>query len=212
MSKLRLKNIIKFNTFDFFYKVLLQKKRKWKPLIFVMKKQNRLTKYKKYKMFDQFKFKIKFFSNNHNTRKKLYRKMFLFYKKLNYFYAGNRKLKYLIKKLKQVLDFFECRLDYVIFKLKFCLTLKSACNFIKNGYILVNENLLKLKTYHIKSGDFIQVDINKDLFQYSIVKSNKWALIIQNLILNYKTREFYFLGKKNKKHIHFLPIHLNLLE
>lgn len=212
MFKLTLRKIVKYNSYDFFYKVLKQKKQKWKSFIILIKKQFKLSKYKRYRLIDQYKIKIKFFSNSENTRRKIYRKRFLYYKKLNYFYSGNNKLKYLLRKNKQVIEFFENRLDFIIFKLKFCLTLKSACNLIKNGYIIVNEKILKLQTYYIQSGDFIQFNLNKNLYQYNLVKSNKWSLIIQNMIINYKTKEVFFLGKKNQKYLHFLPTYLNLLD
>lgn len=210
--KLALRKIVKFNSYDSFYKIVKQKKQKWQPIILLTENQFKSSKFKKYRLIDQHKIVINTFSNKLNSYKKKYKENFLFYKKINFFFSGNKKLKYLLKGSKQVTEFFENRLDFIIFKIKFCLSIKSACSYIQSGFVLVNKKKLNLKTYVIQSGDHVKLNLKSNDYRYNLVKSNKWSLLTQNVAINYKTKEFIFLTNKTNSYLNYFPIHLKLFE
>jgi len=210
--KIKLRKIVKFNNYDIFYKILKQKKQKWQSIILLTENQFKASKFKKYKLIDQHKIIINTFSNKLNSYKKKYKENFLFYKKLNLFFSGNKKFKYLLKQNKQITEFFENRLDFIMFKIKFCLSIKSACSYIQRGFVSVNQKKLELKTYVIQSGDYIKLNLDSNQYKSNLVKSNKWSLLIQNVVVNYKTQEFIFLGNKTKNYLNYFPIYLKLYE
>jgi small subunit ribosomal protein S4 len=90
------------------------------------------------------------------------------YKRLNLLYGGLTKklvktsikktLRANYKKINSVfLKLFESRLDVVLHRARFSQSVKEARQLILHGKIFVNDKLIKIKSYKLKTGDLINV-------------------------------------------------------
>jgi ribosomal protein S4 len=160
-------------------KLLNFKKKKWKKLIRHYK--NRLKKYRKFKPKDQNRYFVTKYPNKGTAYKKLYRDTLYENKKFGLFYGGLNK-KILKKRTKTILtktknytnlnmllmENFENRLDVILYQSKFSPTVKTARQLIIHGKVLVNNKIVKNKSYILKTGDLVKID-PKD---YRIIKRN----------------------------------------
>lgn len=191
------------------------KKKKWVKLQHYLRKQLRF--FKRYKIKDQYTLKSTKYASKGNSFQRNYKKILIERKTFNLFYGGLKK-KYFKKKLKiilnnkklysldfqtfqhQTIQFFESRLDTVIYRAKFSLSIKSARQLIRHGHILVNGLTVKTNSYILKTDDIIEVALNKKsriLIKKSIDRSNFWPLPPKHLIVNYKTCQIIFIYTKN---------------
>jgi small subunit ribosomal protein S4 len=58
------------------------------------------------------------------------------------------------------LKIFEKRLDVVLYRAKFSPNIKNARQLIFHGIILVNYKTVKIKSFKLKSGDLIKINLN----------------------------------------------------
>lgn len=191
-------------------KLLKFRKKKWKS--FLKFYGNKLKNFKKFKPIDH----SKYFVTKYGTRGASYNKRFKDTlhagKRLRLFY-GNLLKKYLKKKIKMILNkkrfnsqnlvgleltflqFFESRLDTVLYRAKFAPTIRSAQQLILHGKVYVNKVQIKSKAYILKDGDIINLDLKcLNLFENHITSSLKWPIPPKHLIINYKTLQILFLG------------------
>ena len=111
------------------------------------------------------------FASRGNSFRKKFKKNLIEKKIFNYFYGGLTR-KYLKKhmtfihniktkkdsNMKQIcLEFFESRLDAVLYRAKFCSNTKNARQLISHQNILVNGKIQNNKFYILKPGDVIKV-------------------------------------------------------
>ena len=206
----------------FNFKVLQFKKKKWENFLYFLKSQFKNSKYSKYRVIDQDKFVInKKDRLELNYKNSYFKKVFIFSKIFNLFFGGFSKNYYgklkkklrnknIIKNLKKnIMIILESRLDNVLFKSKFCSTIRSARHYISYGYVNVNNKIIKNKSFILKSGDLISLDkVVFNDYKKSLVNILTWPLTPNYLIVNYKTMEIVFLGNFIRK-INFV-LHLKL--
>ena len=118
------------------------------------------------------------------------------------------------------LQFFESRLDSVLYRSKFCFSIKNAKHLISHKHITVNNKIEKNRSYILKAGDvvsvrssssfFIKSNLRKIIQEYIKTKKNisflgikkltfltnlfslLWPIPPKYLIINYKTLEIIF--------------------
>lgn len=184
------------------HKILKFKKRKWNMFIKHWKRLLNSRK-KKFKMHDlngyhlprYFKFKKKY---SYHLQSK---------KKFNLFY-GSLLQKYLKKQIKNItkkklniqnhivnynkktlflLNIFESRLDTILYRSHFTLSIRTAKQLISHGHISVNNIVIKNSSYTLKKGDLIKVNTHLHSFiDENFGNSNLWPIPPKYLQINYK--------------------------
>ena len=186
-------------------KLLKFKKQKWNKLIFYLKKK--LKWYNKFKPQDQTQYLVTRFPNRWDSYKKgSFRTTLKAYKKFNLFYGGFSK-KHMKKFILQTynktfkdensnitfLKIFESRLDTVLYRAKFTISIKAARQLIVHGKVFVNGIKIQSPLYKLKPGDHISIDYKiSSLIEKGIARSNTWPITPKHLIVNYKTLQIIF--------------------
>lgn len=186
-------------------KVLNFKKKKWESFLrFYLKK---LKYYKKFKPMDHSKYFVTKYGTRGVSYTKRFRDTLQAGKKLRVFY-GHLLKKYFKNKIKLTLNkkkhslqpenaflnFFESKLDTVLYRAKFAPTIRSARQLILHGKVSVNKTQTKNKAYNLKKGDVINLELScLNLYESSIIKSVKWPLPPKHLLINYRTLEILII-------------------
>ena len=165
------------------------------------------TKYKKYKFIDQSNNLISMFSNKWFNYKNKSRHLFQIMKLLNY--LGYTQISSKLHQYK-IISGCEQRLDVILMRSKFCLTLESARNWISNGSLRINNKQIISHTYRLKPGDLIQFNCEFNQYELILAHINKWPIPLKNLIINYKTKQILVFNLKFHSLLKYFPIHLNL--
>jgi ribosomal protein S4 len=192
------------------FKILKLKKKKWENFLYYFKTQFSKTRYKKYRIIDQTKLLINRKNKFESNYNKSFKKRFISFKIFNIFFGKLKKTYYknLKDKTKNVLKTqklknmklfiikkLESRLDYVLYKAKFCLTIRSARQYIAHGHINVNKIPIKNSSFILKSGDLVSLNsVLSKKYKKNLTSSLNWPLYPNYLIINYKTMEILFLG------------------
>lgn len=206
-------------------KLLKFKRLKWKQ--FIKQYRKKLRRYKKFKPFDQTRYLVSKFPNRGTSYKKRFRNSLNASKKFRLLYGGltrkflKKQIKYLLKKnitkknLKNwnllFIKQFENRLDNILYKSKFSISLRNAKQLIVHGKVFINNSPMKIASYIVKQGDLISIDPK----YYFLVEKNLknvqiWSIPPKHLTINFKTLEIV-VG--NMDHINSavnFPYHLNL--
>jgi ribosomal protein S4 len=164
-------------------KVFQFKKKKW--MKFVESYIQKLKKYRKFKPKDQVRYLVSRYPNRGSSYKTRCKNNLRTLKRFKLFHGGLSKSK--IKSLAKIalknkcnfsslfLKFFEFRLDTVLFRSKFAFSVRNARQLILHGKILVNNRVIKTKSYVLKPGDIITIlFINFKLIKTNIKRSVKW--------------------------------------
>ena len=188
-------------------KIFKFKTQKWVKLLIYLKRQTRF--FKRGRSRDHSKFKLSRFASFGNSMKKKFKNTMQAGKKFNLFYGGLSR-KYIKKKIlltlkkktktcpfaspeKNILKYFESRLDTVLYRAHFSKSIKSAQQLISHGHINVNNNLVKKKTYLLKKGDLIQINTkSRKLIKKNLHTTNFWPIPPNYLNINYKTLQIIF--------------------
>lgn len=186
-------------------KLLKFKKQKWNGLLFHLKKK--MKWYNRYKPQDQTQYLVTRFPNKWDSYKKGYfRHILKAYKKFNLFYGGFSK-KHIKKFILQTynkttknkilnlvfLKIFESRLDTVLYRSKFTISIKSSRQLIVHGKIFVNGIKIQSPLHILKSGDLISIDYSiSSRIEKGIARSNKWPITPKHLTVNYKSLQIIF--------------------
>ena len=112
-------------------------------------------------------------------------------------------MKKIIKKTKKqnnigFLNEFEKRIDVILFRSKFCISIRNSRQLISHGKILVNGKITKNKSYRLKAGDTLSVNpkiymaIEKNIAYHFILNGTIWPIPPSYLTINYKTMEVIF--------------------
>jgi ribosomal protein S4 len=204
------------------------KKQKWQR--FKKYSENQLGFYKRFKIKDQFQLLASKFASRGNSFQKKFRNN-LYQRKLFSLFYGGLKRKYLKKSILRAINiknyansyladfrynalkFFESRLDTVLYRTSFSLSIKEASQLILHGHVLVNGKLVKSKSYKLKTNDLIEIAHNsksRALVKTSLDKSNFWPVPPKHLLVNYQTLQILFVYSEN---LNLMPIfnhYLNL--
>lgn len=186
-------------------KLLKFKRQKWKK--FQQYLRNQLRIFKRFKIKDQFQLSVSKFASKGNSFQRKFRENLYEQKVFNLFY-GKLKRNYLKKRIlialkvkpttdyrHRLLKLLESRLDIVLYRANFSLTIASARQYILHGYIFVNGISVKTKSYMLKENDLIEIhhDLKKRrLIRENLAKSNFWPIPPKHLIINYRTLQILF--------------------
>ena len=206
--------MVKKNIYKPFYKQFLRLKKNIqnRPKLFKFKRQkwkkfqqyskNQLKFYKRFKIKDQFQLSVSRFASRGNSFQKKFRDNLYERKAFSLFY-GKLKKKYLKRHIlasfnsqHAVLKFFESRLDTVLYRANFSLTIESARQLILHGHIFVNGIPVRIKSYILKENDLISVGNNikaRNLIKKSLDRSNFWPIPPKHLAINYRTLQILFI-------------------
>lgn len=203
-------------------KILKFKKQKWVKFAGFYKRK--LKWYKKFKPFNQNQYVVSKYPNRYSSYKKRYKNTLISYKTLNLFYGGLSKnlLKNKVssvknKKIKnqnlnpKFLEIFEKRLDVILYRAKFCHSLRNAHQLISHKKILVNNKITKSKSQILNIGDIISIN-PKDikLIKSNIRQSEMWPIPPKHLLINYNSMQIIFLNIKHTNLSTMFLFHLNL--
>jgi ribosomal protein S4 len=141
------------------------KKQKWKKFNEYLKKRFWVRR-KPLSIYDYHVFK---FISLGNSFKKKFRNDLRSRKRFNLFYGIRKNIgvKRIVKGIFDnnrkrfdllLLEVFESRLDSVLYRSHFCHSIRNAQQFISHGCVLVNNKVVKKKSYILKQGDLVQVD------------------------------------------------------
>ena len=186
------------------------KKKKWEQFINLLKKKIKF--YQRLKPHTFYSHKTSKFASPGNSFKRKFRNDLLAKKTFNYMYGGLLK-KYLKKRMSEIyqaknqkdhsrlfIEFFESRLDAVLYRSRFSSSIKNARQLITHKHIKVNNKIEKNKSYILKQGDLISVNlksrniIKKNFKKQFIEKPDLilWPLPPSYLNINYNTLEIVF--------------------
>ena len=209
-------------------KLLKFKKQKWQR--FQQYSKNQLKFYKRFKIKDQFQLSVSKFASRGNSFQKKFRNTLYERKIFSLFYGGLKKkylkthilksinIKYdvhsdLVDFRRNTLKFFESRLDTVLYRANFSLSIKEASQLILHGHVLVNGVLIKTKSYILKTNDLIEIASNlksRALVKKSLDRSNFWPIPPKHLLVNYKTLQILFAYSQGSNLMPVFNHYLNL--
>ena len=187
-------------------KILKFKKQKWVNFVKFFKNESINSKFKKYKIIDQYVLLIdKKNLLELNYKNKFCKKLFIFSKIFNLFFGSfSKKYIYILKnKIKKsfklvkkfIFQLLDSRLDLILYKSKLVTTVKAARQLIFHGHVFVNGFIIKTSSFFLKSGDLIKLPlVFIEKLQLNLVMSSTWPLIPNYLIINYKIFQILFLS------------------
>lgn len=206
-------------------KLLKFKRVKWQKFLFHYRKK--LRRYKKFRPYDQTQYLVSKFPNRWTSYKKRFRNSLNASKKFRLLYGGlpkkhiKKQIRFLLKKniikknsknynllfLKQ----FENRLDNILYKSKFSISLRNAKQLIVHGKVLVNNEFMRIPSYLVKQGDLISIT-PQDYFliERNIQSANFWTIPPRHLTINYKTLEIVIGNNNHLNSAVNFPFYLNL--
>ena len=204
------------------------KKQKWQR--FQKYSKNQLGFYKRFKVKDQFQLLASKFASRGNSFQRKFRNNLHQRKLLSLFYGGLSK-KYLKKSILRALNiknyqnsssadfrhnalkFFESRLDTVLYRASFSLSIKEASQLILHGHVLVNGKIVKTKSYILQTNDLIEIapkSKSRLFVKKSLDKSNFWPVPPKHLLVNYRTLQIIFVYSEDSNLIPVFNHYLNL--
>jgi ribosomal protein S4 len=216
------KSVNKYKTVKRWNFIKNSNKKKWEE--FLKKQIRSKTFFNRYKPYTNYAYRAIKFASQGNSFKKKFKNNLLEKTTFSYLYGGLPK-KYLKTQMKHIYrskkaenpknicaEFFESRLDSVIYRAQFCKSVRSARQLIAHKHVKVNGIVEKNKDYTLKKGDLVTFDIK----QIKLIKKNlqekfqdcpdfiMWPLPPTYLHLNYKTLEI-LMG--NIKNFNFSSLH-----
>lgn len=206
-------------------KILKFKRAKWKK--FIAYYQKKLKRYKKFRPYDQTQYLVSKFPNRGTSYKKLFRNSLNASKKFRLLYGGlpksliKKQIKFLLKNNKKrkslknwnllFLQQFENRLDTILYKSKFSLSLRNAKQLILHGKVLVNNKFMRIPSYVVKQGDLINIEpLSYFLVEQNLHRVNFWTIPPKHLTINYKTLEIIVGNTNHLNSAVNFPFYLNL--
>lgn len=208
-------------------KIFNFKKKKWKTFLGSLKRANKF--YTRFKPYTHYNHSASKFASQGNSYKKKFRNNLIAKKVFNYFYGGLMK-KYLKTEMARIykskefrdpmltcIEFFESRLDSVLYRSGFCYSIKNARQLIAHKHIRVNDRIERNKSYILKQGDLIRIDsksvalIRDNLKKQLNNKSDRiWPIPPNYLTINYNTLEIIFGDIKNYNFSISFPFRLDV--
>lgn len=88
---------------------------------------------------------------------------------------------------------FESRIDVVLYRAKFTLSIRNAQQLIFHGKIFVNKKCITIKSYLLKPGDLVTINFRCfKLIELNIYRTDIWPIPPKHLNVNYKTMQILF--------------------
>lgn len=183
-------------------KVLRFEKKKW--IKFVESYTQKLKRYRKFKPKDQVRYIVSRYSSKGSSYKARTKNNLRALKKFKLFYGGmprshlksltRSRFRNTCKKVRSFFwEFFERRLDTVLYRSKFATSMRHARQLILHGKIVVNHKLVKTKSYFLNPGDLITISVfDFNTIQTNIKQSFKWPVPPKYLVINYRTLQIVF--------------------
>ena len=182
------------------HKLLGFKKKKWMNIIFHYNRQ--LKKYNKFKPIDQTRLKVSLIPIKRFSLKFHYKNVLTASKSLRNFYGNLTKQKEMaaLKKTRKkdlkynviYIKFYEKRLDTILYRAKFCHSIRSAKQVIKHGNVFVNKVQIVSPAYQVPESSIISIsNQNFKVIELNLKKSLSWPIPPKTLVINYKTLEIY---------------------
>lgn len=196
------------------FKISKFKNKKWAKVLLNLKRQLIKNKFYQFKIIDHNKLLLNLHSNKFNAYNYSYKIYVTCLKNFSAFYINSlpkKLLKLNNKNSKQTLNLLERRIDVVLIRSKLCPTLRTAKKVLINGYIFINEKNIKIKSYILNSGNFIKFKIYLFNYKKYLIDIFKWFIPLNNLIINYGTKELIFFKILNTiNFVLFFPHYLHL--
>lgn len=191
------------------------KKEKWVKFLDFLKKANK--SYRKFKPYKVHSYKTSKFASQGNSFKKKFRNDLITKKIFSYMHGGLLK-KYLKDRITRIynsnksrhpmkvsIEFFESRLDSVLYRSKFCYSIKNARQLIAHKHVKVNNRIERNKSYILKQGDLIEISSKSiEIVKVNLNRQFKerpdgimWPMAPSYLTINYKTLGIIFGDIKN---------------
>ena len=200
-------------------KVCKFKKKKWRG--FVHYSNKKFKWYREYKLSNQNFYTVTGERNTYDTHKKVFKSTLQSYKCVKLFYSLKNKKSFKKKlnslrkssmknKVKNTLLKFENRLDVVLYRSKFCYSIKQSQQLILHKKVCVNNVTITNRNFILNTGD--KISINKKFYElivFNILNLNFWPLPPRYLIINYKNLEIIVGDTKNDCLSSLFTFHLN---
>ena len=91
------------------------------------------------------------------------------------------------------LKLLESRLDTVLYRSFFTLSMRNSRQLITHGHVVVNKKVIKSNSFILKKGDLIEINSNYHrLINNNIKRSFLWPLPPKYLIINFRTFQIFF--------------------
>jgi ribosomal protein S4 len=214
------KFVQKVITLQHFSEIAKARTEKWKNFLELLVKSVKF--FKKYRPYTFHHHSVSNFASSGNSFKKQFKKDLFTKKIFNYFY-GNLHRKPLKKTMDQIYnskqiknsyrnlctEYFESRLDAVLKRTYFCLSIKEAKQTIMHKHVLINNKVETNHSYILKQGDLIQINSQSRQFIKARLQIhlNKlfdnnciiWPMLPSYLNINFRTLEIIFGDIKNFK-------------
>ena len=119
----------------------------------------------------------------------------------------------LINHRRLTLKYFESRLDTVLYRSNFSLSIQEASQLILHGHVLVNGKVVKTKSYILRTNDLLEIAHNEKsraLVKKSIDRSNFWPIPPKHLLVNYRTLQVLFVYQSDSNLMPVFNHYLNL--
>ena len=201
-------------------KLLKFRKKKWAK--FVSFYNNKLKRYRKFKLQNQNIHVVSKRPDRYNAYTNRYKRKLKATNQLRLF-AGNMRKRSLFRvasvcqgnrysNLNQLfLEILERRLDLILFRSKFCYSIRNAQQLIAHGKISVNQKVIRTSSYLVKNGDIIAVNLKSaSIIESNIQKSSIWPLPPKHLTINYKTMQIIVGDMVNTNTSVLFSFNLNL--
>lgn len=112
-------------------------------------------------------------------------------------------------------NFFEKRLDTILYRSHFAHSMRHAKQLISHNHIKINGKIVNTNSYQVKNGDLIDLAKKKTIvlnIQSKISESNNtWPIPAKHLQINYRTYQIILTeGLNIDPLIQLFPFHLNL--
>lgn len=203
------------------------KRQKWAR--FQQYSKNQLKFYRRFKIKDQFQLSVSKFASRGNSFQKKFRNNLYERKAFSLFY-GKLKKKYLKRHILQAvcsknsssnfidfrykaLKFFESRLDTVLYRANFSLSIKGAAQKILHGHVLVNGVPVRTRSYILKTNDLIEIahtEKSRMLVKKNLDRSNFWPIPPKHLLINYYTLQILFVYSNSSNLMPIFNHYLNI--
>ena len=184
------------------------KKLKWSKFLENSRKISKINKHNcYYKFFDQDSFFVPKFTVYFNKK---FKNNLINKQRLNLYYGKipkNNMKRYvksstknfnlssvILNNKKFLLNNLEMRLDTLLFRSNFTISIRNSRQLISHNHILVNGRIVKRKNFRLSKGDNITVSKKgHNLVRKAIISAPFWPLPPKNLQINYKTLQIIIL-------------------
>ena len=87
------------------------------------------------------------------------------------------------------MNFFENRVDFILFRSKFGLTIRFIRKLISNNFVFINDKTVNNKSFILRYGDFIDFSYYFKKYENNLVYCVKWPLPANNIMINYNIKK-----------------------